>query len=169
MGETITAASWDDLNDRTTVWVEIERPAGVLRIPLRELTYHDWIQVEIDDPLPGPPVVAGKGGAKQYDRDEPTYRRKVGEIYERWTYRRLLKALQVAVPGEDEAAQMKALGEMSAPLLAALMGVLQSMHVANKARIEDRAGSFRAGDAANAEGDPAARLDAGSVGGPVAA
>jgi hypothetical protein len=169
MGETITVQSWGDLSDRTTVWVEIERPAGLLRIPLRELTYHDWIQVEIDDPLPNPPVIAGKGGTKQYDRDEPAYRRKVGEVYERWTYRRLLKALQVTVPGEDEAAQMQALGEMSAPLLTALMGVLQSMHMANKARVENRAGSFPPGDVADAEGDPAPRVDAEPVEDPVAA
>lgn len=149
--QTVTADTWDALNDRVTVWVEIERPGGLVRVPLRELSYHEWIQVEIDEPLPSPPVIAGKGGVKQYDRENPDFRRKLGEVYERWTYRRLLKALQVVVPGEDEAAQMQALSEMSAPLLRALTTILETMHISNKARVEDRAGSFQPGDEVDAE------------------
>lgn len=159
----VTASSWADLNDRVTVWIEIERPGGLLRIPLRELTYHEWLQVELDEPMPAPPVIAGKGGVKQYDRDNPDFRRKTGEVYERWTYRRLLAALKVDVPGETEAEKIAALADMPAPLLQAIVGQLAAMHMANKARVEDRAGSFHPGDDAGVAGLRATRLDAGAV------
>lgn len=164
-GDVVTVNSWDALNDRVTIWVEVERPGVVLRIPLRELTYHEWLSVELDEPMPAPPVIAGKGGIKQYDRSNPDYQRRVGEVYERWTYRRLLRALQIKVPGEDEDEKIRALSEMSAPLLRALMQQLEAMHMANKARIENRAGSFQPDDATDAEGVRAAWLDTDAMGG----
>ena len=140
----VEVSAWDQLNDAVTFTVEIERPGGsVLRVRMRELSYTDWIQVEIDNPLPSPPIIAGKGGSKQYDRENPDYLRKLGESLETMAYKRLLKALVVDVPGETEEDQLVELRKMPAPILRALRTQVETMHMANQARIEDRAGGFQ--------------------------
>lgn len=140
--QTIQVATFDDLNDVITTTIRIERAGADLIIPIRELSYADYLQVEIEHPLPEPPKIGTKDGPK-YDRNNPDYQRAVGEKVNEWTLRRMARAIQVTIPGDSEDERVESLRKLPAQIVRTLGDQIELMHQRTVARVENRADGFQ--------------------------
>lgn len=138
--------SFADLaDDFVRITVRIPRPDGIdLVIPMRTLSYSDWVAIEREFPLPQPPKMgADRMGRPITDETDPGYRRGLSDIADKRMYTRLLRALQVEVPGETDDEKRAALAALDTQIILSMRAVLETAHMAMIGAIEDRAESFR--------------------------
>lgn len=140
--QVIEVATFDDLNDVITTVIVIERAGADLKIPIRELSYTDYIQVELDYPLPEPPKIGTKDGPR-YDRENPEYRGKVVARSNEWTLRRMARSLRITIPGDTEDERIAHLRTLPAQIVRTLGDQIELMHQRTVARIENRADGFQ--------------------------
>lgn len=141
----IQVTSLEQLNDRITVNLIIDRPGGVeLVIPLREIDWQDYLQVEFDYPLPKPDKIGADRNARPiYDTASDKYIKATNDVLEKRDYARLLMALQIDIPGETEEEQMAALAKMPATVIRTMRTALNQMHSISESRVEGRANGFQ--------------------------
>jgi hypothetical protein len=160
----------DDLKPRV-VTVTVEIPHGEpLVIPLRSLSYHEWLAIgtEVSEP-PVPKTRVGDDGRPAPNPLDPDYVKQRDESYRKRSYMRLAAALVgggMSLPGETLAEQGAALeGAIDAGIANALLDYLISTVNGGRARIEQRAETFHGGRTAADADASGARLDTGNVGG----
>ena len=148
--EQILVTNLDQLDDRVTLNIVIDRPGDAeLIVPIRELDYQDWLQVEFDHPLPNAPVDgADRHGRKTRNTSDPAYLQSLTEVIEKRDYVRLLMALQIDIPGETEDEQMATLAKLPATVIRTLRGELNALHSISEARVEGHANGFQPGSGA---------------------
>ena len=141
----IKVTSFAELQDNVTVNLEIERHDGsVMVIPIRELGYSDWVNVEREVPYPQPPAGgADNKGVPWYDNNNPDYRRKIADAVERRGYLRMLKAIQLDIPGETLDEKIDALASLPTEIILTVGTYLNEMHQTRKATVKARAASFQ--------------------------
>lgn len=150
-------ATWEDLQDRLVVNFEVDRPGGgTLVIQLRELSFTEWLEPEFEFPMPQavPNGINPRTGMPTYNTSDPAYIKAATECLSSRTYARLIKSLQVAVPGETLKEKIEALGNaVGASLIRTLEAAVNDMHGVGRARVADHADSFQPDGAGPADGD----------------
>lgn len=128
--------------------VEIERPGGdLLVVPLRTLTYSEWLRLGFEVPDPTPPISGvDKNGRPVFDTRHPDYLRAVEMATLQRGLRRLLAALQIDIPGDTAEQKLAALdASLDAGVARQLLGVLGRLAAKGEAHITARADTFRPG------------------------
>jgi hypothetical protein len=93
----LQVASFADLKDNVTTHLEFERHDGsIMTIPVREISYGDWLAIERQVPYPTPPRGgADKSGRPWYDVNDQGYIEQAKAAEDRRAYLRILRALAV--------------------------------------------------------------------------
>lgn len=144
------AHTFEDLLDEVVTTIKIPRPGGVIMaVPVKELSYGEWFQVEIDDPKPLPPINVGAGGKKIRDTEDETYKKQCIPINERWMKRRVLLAInkvseenRLHIPGANEDEQLAELEKIPMSILTTLYNTLANMHGVKVASVDALAETF---------------------------
>jgi hypothetical protein len=142
--------------------VEIDRPGGeIIAVPLRTLTYSDWLRLGLEIPNPTPPISGvDKSGQPIFDTRNLDYLRQLEDANIKRGLRRLLAALQIDVPGDTVGDQLAALeATLDSGVGRQLLGVLAQIAAKGEARIAHRAGTFQPAGADDWPDLPTARLD----------
>ena len=153
-------ATLGDLH-KTTILAEIELADGeVVVIELRSLSYFTYNQIRWSVPDPAPETVGmDKHGKPIYGYNDPAFRRKVNEAEMQRTYKLLLAALVMDIPGETDDDRLEYLqNELDASIVRQLVEMLQKMAVKGEARIAARAQTFQNGHPGGADSADAAAV-----------
>lgn len=157
--------SLDDLSTMQ-VNVEIELLNGdILAVPIKTLTYREWLEIGWEVPAPTPPI-SGVDASKRpvFNHNDPGYLANLERVNMERNYRRLLRALQIPIPGNTVDEQLDALkSKLDGAICRQLLNAINETGMAGEARIAARAESFRAGKAVDTEGVPGERVDAEPV------
>lgn len=126
------------------VEIELEYPNTILVIPARTLTFSEWNQCDRDEPpIARVQVGAGREGPI-YDDKNPDYLMAQEERRERVIYRQVVKSLRIPIHGETVEQKMQYLKDtLGVPAMAAIISGISQAHTRVKARIQNRADSFR--------------------------
>ena len=143
----INVATFEDLQDHVTYNIEIERHDGTLmRIPVRELGYKEWIAAEREAPMPAPIVIgADSNGRPLYNDKDPAYKQARAEALERRVYLRMSKALKIDIPGDTVDEQIDYVANLPAEIFATISVYMNQMHQVRTAEVKARAESFHPG------------------------
>lgn len=173
MSQIKRATSLSELGE-VTVEVEVQRPDGVvLAVPLRTLTEAKMREIRASVVWPTPPVVDMKkvGGevVNVYDRNDPAYLAADREADALLSYKALLAALDLDIPGDTEAERLAALQNgLGAYAFAVLLTAVNRINVISPEEIAQVARSFQRRRPAGAPGNGAAGADAQPVAEPAA-
>lgn len=140
----VYAASLSDLTTRE-VEVEVSMPGDdspIIVIPMKALSYADYMQPERDYPAPIPQVVGGLNGQTVLDKD-PEYLRQVRERNEKVMYARIVRSLSLPFQSIDEAGKIEELRHMTSIIVNALINAVWQIHMTGEARVIARAESFQ--------------------------
>lgn len=153
-------ATFDNLRAQVYEF-EVEAPDGqVFEFSMRALTPAELLAIDLDHPQPQPRVVDFAGKDKDnkpvpvYENDSDTHRgewqRKMATYIQEHRYRQIIKALEMDIPGETEAEQVKALHELGAWAISALSKAVTMVIAVGDERL--RARFFHGAGMAAAEG-----------------
>lgn len=148
-------ATFADLEDRLVVNFEVERPGGgKVIIPLRELTYSDWLQAEFEYPRPQAPIMGSDAaGRPLLNFGDPAFVKASAECEANRSYSRLLLALQLDIPGDTREDKIARLHKIGSRIVRTLTAVLNDMHSVGEARVADHAATFQPNGAGPAGGE----------------
>lgn len=146
--ERVAISSLEDLATYK-VEAEIYHAGKILIIPLKTLTYFEWVKLgyEVPNPVP-PPMGVDKNSRPILNYSDPTYQRQMDEAAMERGYVRLLAAIDLPIKGEDQAERLATLKRtLDYNVVRQLNAVLNSVVSEGEARIIGRADSFhRPGD-----------------------
>ena len=156
--------SLDDLAP-IAVRVEIEHGDRLLVVPLKTLSYFEWVRLGYEVPNPVPPTMGvDKQGRPILDTRDPSYLRALDEAALERGYVRLLAALDIPIPGATKAEQLAALkARLDTNVTRQLTAVLNQLASEGEARIMSRAETFHGDGTGDHAGVPGDGLDAGAV------
>lgn len=164
------ATSLSELGE-VVVDVEVQRPDGVtLAVPLRTLTEAKMREIRASVTWPTPPTVDFKkvGGevVPILDRNDPAYLAADREADARLSYKALLAALVLDIPGETEEAKLAALRDgLGAYAFAVLLTAVNRINIISAEEIAQVARSFQRRRDSGAPGNGAAEPHAEPVAG----
>lgn len=160
--EIIEITSFDDLAPRE-VTLEFESGGRLYRLPCRELSYDQLLQVDRDIPEPTAQVFEGPAG-RYYDTQDPGYLRARVEVGNQRIIRRILLMLPFTIPGDTPAEQVSNFrAKVGMGFIDALMKALNKIQFTQEARIDALADSFRSGGSGDEPDTEGARVDAATV------
>jgi len=139
-------ATWADLEERLVVNFEIEREGGTpIVLPMKELSYAEWIEAEFEYPWPTPPAMGinPNSGLPLFNTADHGYIKASAECEANRTYSRILKSIQIEIPGETREEQMASLHKLGSRITKTLRAVLSDMHAEGKARVASHAENFQ--------------------------
>lgn len=115
-----------------------------LEIPMRTLTFGQWVQVDRDIPMPEPPAMGGPKG-KIYDRQDPGYLRNIDEVAQKRMLLRIARSLRIdGIDRTTPQSEIDCLQEaMDNSIINGLAQIITQLHQERNARIEARANSFQ--------------------------
>jgi hypothetical protein len=139
----IDIKSLADLRPRM-IDAEIEVGDEVLVIPCRALTYQEQMEAgwEVSDPVP---PIMGVGDDKRplYDYQDPGYLKQKERANTERMYRRLLRFVQLEIPGETVEERVKALQDtLEYSIVTKLTMLMMRTFTEGEARANSRADSF---------------------------
>lgn len=155
MTERLSITSLDQLRP-PTITVEVEMADGTIAIiPMRALTYFQWHELGYAVPQPLPPTVGAGASGPVYDRTDSNFLIACAKADIERDFRRLATALQIPVQGDTIEAKAQTLKDtLDASITRQLIGILQQQARAGEARIAERAATFPAARAGDAQSVP---------------
>lgn len=131
-----------------------------VRIPLRTLTYWEIFQIEAKVPPPTPPVSHATKDGPVFNFKDPGYLQALQLADIERSYRRVLAALRIEVPGASEEEKLHALKtRLDAGVMRQLNQVLMGSAMSGEARIEARAATFQPNRVGSAADGARARVE----------
>lgn len=160
MTDILDLKSFDELAP-TNVNVIVTLPEGrEVRVPLRTLTYWEIFQIEAKVPPPVPPVSHATKEGPVFDYKAPAYLQALQLADIERSYRRVLAALRIDVPGATEDEKLATLkARLDAGVMRQLNQVLMSSAMTGEARIEARAATFPGHGAGGNQDVPRPRVE----------
>lgn len=162
--ERADALSLDDLAP-LNVRVEIEHGDRILTVPLKTLSYFEWVRLgyEVQSPVP-PTMGVDKQGRPLLDTRDPTYLRQLDEAGMERGYIRLLAALDIPIPGDTREEKIAALkSRLDTNVVRQLQSILNQLASEGEARIVGRAETFHRDGIGDVASVPGAGLDKGTL------
>lgn len=150
--------------EKATIEYDIGPEFPKFMIPIRFLTYAEWVACAREIPAPTPPNFGGTKGTV-YDYQAPSYIQEVQTYNDKVMYRRLARCLMVEFEGitdQEKVAEIEK--ELGAGAAKTVYWILDSYHDRRMAQVTNRAHTFHNGTVAHPKNDePSEHPDDGSV------
>jgi hypothetical protein len=159
--EAFAITEWGQLSDDTTVTVHVEDLDRTVSVVMRVPDAMDVLQIEMDEPMPDPPLVVDRNGLPRRNDNDPTYIKETRSVAIRRDERRVaLTLVTPPIPGETFEEQSKALRDLPAHIYNALRDLASQLCYSRSARVEERGEKFQQKRAAHNGNSGAASPDA---------
>lgn len=142
--EIVAIEKWGQLTDHTVMTVPIQDIDREIVVKMRTPDAMDVLQIEVDEPLPDPPLKVDRRGLPVAMRDDPAYKRQEAAVAIRRDERRVLLTLvEPKVPGDTLDERIENLQKLPAHIYHALRDMATQICYSRSARVDKRGEKFQ--------------------------